>query len=106
MRYVQLALAVLLNVGSYLLYKSIAGRPHGPAWAGAFGLALALGAANVWFFTLALRELPFAVAYPVFSGACIALIVVASAWVFDEALTAPNIVGAAVVVLGIVILVR
>ena len=105
MPYAQLALAVALNVASYLLYKTIATRPHGVAWAATFAFALALGAANVWFFTAALRTLRFAVAYPLFSGASIALVIVASAWLFGEALTAVNVAGAAVIVLGIWLLV-
>lgn len=56
--------------------------------------------------TAALRELKLAVAYPAFAGASITLIVLVSAWLFEERITAENLVGAALVMVGIVALTR
>ena len=104
MRYVLLALAVAFNVAGYAIFKFISAKPHGLAWAGLFACGLALGALNVFLFTLALRELKLAVAYPAFAGASITLIVLLSAWFFNEKLTTTNVAGAVLVVLGIVLL--
>jgi multidrug transporter EmrE-like cation transporter len=106
MKYALLALAVAFNVGGYTVFKVIAAKPHGLLWAALFASGLALGAVNVFFFTAALRELRLAVAYPAFSGASIAFIVLISAWHFGEKLTAMNLAGAVLVVLGVVFLSR
>jgi multidrug transporter EmrE-like cation transporter len=83
---------------------NISAKPHGLAWAGLFTCGLALGAINVFLFTTALRELKLAIAYPVFAGASITLIVLLSAWFFDENVTSTNFAGAALVALGIALL--
>jgi len=101
-----LALAVAFNVGSYVIFKSISARPHGLAWAISFACGLALGAANVFLFTTALRDVKLAIAYPVFAGASITLIVLLSAWLFDEKVSSMNYAGAALVGLGIALLSR
>lgn len=106
MRYALLALAVAFNVGSYGVFKFISARPHGPVWAGLFACGLALGAVNVFLFTTALRDLKLAIAYPVFAGASITLIVLFSAWVFGEKVSSTNFAGAALVALGIALLSR
>ena len=106
MRYVLLALAVAFNVGSYVVFKLISAKPHDLAWASLFACGLALGAENVFLFTTALRELRLAIAYPMFAGASITLIVLASAWLFDEKVASLNLAGAALVVLGIAFLSR
>lgn len=106
MRYSLLALAVAFNVVSYVIFKLTSQRAHGLVWLGLFACGLALGAVNVFLFTTALRELRLAIAYPVFSGASIALIVLASVWLFGERMTALNLAGAAMVVLGIAFLSR
>lgn len=106
MRYSLLALAVAFNVGSYVIFKSISAKSHDLAWAGLFACGLALGAVNVFLFTTALRELRLAIAYPVFAGASITLIVLVSAWLFNEKVTSLNLAGAALVVLGIAFLSR
>ncbi len=106
MKYALLSLAVAFNVAAYVIFKSISPRPHGIVWAGLFAIGLILGAVNVFFFTAALRELKLAVAYPAFAGASITLIVLVSAWLFEERITAENLVGAALVMVGIVALTR
>jgi multidrug transporter EmrE-like cation transporter len=105
-RYALLALAVAFNVGSYVLFKYISAKPHGLAWAGLFACGLALGAINVFLFATALRELKLAIAYPVFAGASITVIILLSAWFFDENVSSTNFAGAVLVVLGIAFLSR
>ena len=101
-----MALAVALNVGSYGIFKAVSARSHDWRWAAFFACGLALGAANVFCFTTALREVRLATAYPAFAGASIALIVLMSAWLFDEKVSSLNFAGAALVVLGIAFLSR
>ncbi len=104
MKFAYLGLAVAFNVAAYIVFKAASLRPNGSAWAVFFALGLALGAINVLFFTIALKELRLNVAYPVFAGASISAIVLISAWLFAENFTPINAVGAALVVAGIVAL--
>ena len=104
MRYVYLSLSVAFNVASYLLYKSIANKRGDIVWFGVFALGLILGGINVLFFTKALKDIDLSIAYPVFSGACIFLMVTLSHLVFGERISAINMAGAAVVVLGITLM--
>lgn len=106
MKYLHLTLAVLFNVCGYIIFKLISNRQDDLVWFTSFAAALALGAINVFFFTRALRELAFAVAYPVFSGASITLVVLASAILFQERVQPVNLLGAATIVLGIFLLTR
>ena len=106
MRFTYLGLAIAFNVAAYIVFKAISLRPHNSIWAAFFALGLALGAINVFFFTIALRELRLGVAYPVFAGASISAIVLISAWLFAERFTPVNAVGAALVVAGIVALTK
>jgi multidrug transporter EmrE-like cation transporter len=106
MPYVFLGAAVVLNVAAYAIFRNIAHRPHDAVWALHFGLGLALGAANLFCFTAALKHLSLAVAYPVFSGATIGLMVLTAALFFGERMSATVVAGCAVVVLGIVLLTR
>jgi multidrug transporter EmrE-like cation transporter len=105
-KYLHLSLAVAFNVGAYIVFKAISDRNHGLLWAVLFALGLLLGAVNVFFFTNALKDITLAVAYPVFAGASIALLVVVSAWLFGETVSVTNIAGAALVVAGIFALTR
>ena len=104
MSYALLSAAVVLNVATYAIFRSIAHRPHDGAWVLLFGSGLLLGAANLFCFMAALKQLRLAVAYPVFSGATIALMVVTSALAFNERITLTMILGCAVVIAGIVLL--
>ena len=104
--YAWLAAAVVLNVAAYAVFRAIAPQPHDTAWLLQFGLGLGLGAANLYCFTVALRDLSLAVAYPVFSGATIGLMVVVAALFFDERISATMVAGCAVIVFGIALLTR
>ncbi|MCB2146519.1 MAG: EamA family transporter [Deltaproteobacteria bacterium] len=104
MKYIYLFLSVAFNVVSYLLYKSIANKPGGPLWIAIFAAGLILGGINVLFFTKALKDIPLSIAYPVFSGACIFLMVLLSNALFGERISGIHMVGAAVIVVGIALM--
>ena len=106
MNYVYLVLAVAFNVGAYAVFKGIAAREHDVLWASLFGAGLALGGINTLFFTSALREIRLAIAYPIFAGASITIVVFMSALAFGERVSLANLVGAALVVAGIAMLTR
>ena len=74
MNYLYLFLSVAFNVASYLIYKSIAHRQHDFNWSVIFILGLILGGINVYLFIKALKSINLSIAYPVFSGACLALV--------------------------------
>ena len=104
MKYTYLFLSVAFNVLSYLLYKSISSKPTGLFWFAVFSSGLILGALNVLFFTKALRDIQLSIAYPVFSGACIFLMSLLAHLIFGERISPINMVGAAVVVIGIALM--
>ena len=104
MKYIYLFLSVAFNVASYLLYKSIAHKETSILWVTLFGLGLILGVINVLLFTKSLREITLSVAYPVFSGACIFLMVILSHIIFGERISPVNMAGALVIVLGIALM--
>ena len=106
MKYLYLGLAVVFNVAGYTIFKAISQRQQDLVWVAWFALALALGAVNVLFFTKALRDINFAVAYPAFSGASITMVVLVAAVIFHERVQPINLLGAATVVIGIYLLTR
>jgi small multidrug resistance pump len=106
LNYIYLCFAVAFNVGAYAVFKAIAAREHDLVWASLFGAGLALGGINTLLFTLALREIRLAVAYPMFAGASITFVVLLSALVFGERVSVANVAGAALVFTGIALLTR
>jgi multidrug transporter EmrE-like cation transporter len=106
MRFLYLGLAVAFNVAAYVVFKAISPRPRDVLWTSLFGVGLALGGVNTFFFNGALRELRLAVAYPAFAGTSIALVVVVSAAFFKEPIAVSDVLGAAAIVLGIFLLTR
>jgi len=106
MSYLYLAFAVAFNAGSYAVFKSIATRPHGNVWYALFAVGMALGTVNTICFNAALRELKLGVAYPIFSGASFTTVLLLSALVFGESLTRTNLIGAGLVIAGIVVMTR
>ena len=98
--YLLLLGAVLFNVGSYVVYRSIDGLAARYWWP-LFGAGLALGAVNAMLFVRALVAIPLSVAYPAFSAASFVFIAVIAAAMFGEKLQTINIVGLGVVVVGI-----
>ena len=101
MKYFFLSLSVAFNLGSYILYKAISSRTNDAVWFILFSLGLALGAVNTFFFTKALKTMNLSIAYPIFSAACIALMVVVSILFFHEKVSTLNVVGFFVVAAGI-----
>ena len=65
-----------------------------------FAYGLAIGAANLYCFTAALKHLNLAIACPVFSGATIASMVASSALFFGERIAYAMDGGCVVVVIG------
>lgn len=104
MSYVYLTLSVVFNVASYLLYKSIANKQNDFWWILLFACGLLLGGINIFFFTKALKNIGLSIAYPIFSGACIALMIVLSYIIFHEKMNMYNMIGAVVVIIGIYLL--
>ena len=103
--YVQLGCAVLFNVASYLVYRSIADAiPR--IWWPVFAIGLMFGAANTFLFARAIKAVPLSVAYPVFTGASFAVITVAAAFVFHERLPPVHLIGIGLVMTGIVLVTR
>ena len=104
MRYVYLFFSVAFNVASYLLYKSISNRQNSIFWFVIFATGLVLGGINVLFFTKALKDIQLSIAYPVFSGACIFLMILSSNVIFGERISFINMIGGIVVVAGIALM--
>lgn len=107
MTYALLALfAGLLAVGQLLFKKAaLAGAAEAFPWAflnGWMALALVLYGAATLLWTWILRSTPLSVAYP-FAALAFVLVPVLAAAVFGEALTARVLIGAALIVAGIVV---
>ena len=101
----ELADAVLFNVGSYLLYRSIAdAEPR--IWWPRFALGLTFGACNTFLFARALKVLPLSVAYPAFTGASFAFITLAAAMAFHERLSPTHGLGIGFVLVGILLVTK
>lgn len=106
MKYAFLSLAVAFNISAYVIFKSISNKQNNFQWLILFLTGLLLAGINTFFFTRSLKEMNLGIAYPVFSAASITFIVFISAWIFHEKLNQVNILGAFVVILGIVLLTR
>lgn len=104
MNYVYLFLSVAFNVASYLVYKSIAHKQNDFIWFVIFAFGLILGAINIYLFTKSLKSISLSIAYPIFSGACIALMMILAHVIFGEKLSGLNIAGAIVIFAGIVLM--
>jgi multidrug transporter EmrE-like cation transporter len=103
MKYAYLFLSIAFNVVSYIVYKSIANKEISMIWCVVFTVGLILGGINILFFTKALKNINLSIAYPVFSGTSIFLMMVLSHFIFGEKISATNVVGAVVIIAGIVL---
>jgi len=104
MKHVYLFLSIAFNVLSYIVYKSIAHKESNIIWLIIFTAGLILGGINVLCFTRALKDINLSIAYPIFSGTSIFLMVILSYFIFGEKISAMNIAGAGVIVLGIALI--
>ncbi len=110
-----LGVGLVLNATANILLKVAARNGDGVAtarslarlytdgWlvAGIVSFALALA-----FYSFALTRIQLSVAYPTMTSLGLVLVFVASALWFGEAMTAPKLAGAALIVLGVVLLAR
>ena len=106
MKYLFLTFAVLFNVSAYIIFKTISGKPNNLNWFIIFSIGLILGAINTFLFTKSLKEINLSIAYPVFSAASISLVILISVFIFNEKLNFVNIIGAFVIIIGIILLTR
>jgi multidrug transporter EmrE-like cation transporter len=83
-----------------------AGTLDDTAWLLQLGLGLVIGATNLFRFTAALRQMSLAVAYPLLSGATIALMVLTGALFFGERVSGTMILCCVVIVAGIALVAR
>jgi multidrug transporter EmrE-like cation transporter len=103
--HIELGSAVLFNVASYLVYRSIADAvPR--IWWPIFAVGLTLGAANTFLFARSIKAIPLSIAYPVFTGASFAIITLAAAFAFHERLLPIHLLGIGLVMTGIVLVTR
>jgi multidrug transporter EmrE-like cation transporter len=105
-KYLLLSFAVLFNVSAYIIFKSISGKPSNLLWYIIFSIGLILGAINTYLFTKSLKEINLGIAYPIFSAASITFIILISVFIFKEKISIVNIIGALIIILGIVLLTR
>jgi multidrug transporter EmrE-like cation transporter len=103
--YLQLAGAVVFNVASYLVYKSIADAAP-LVWWPKFAVGLMFGAANTFLFAHSIKAVPLSVAYPVFTGASFAIITLAAALAFHERILPIHLLGIGLVLTGIILATR
>jgi len=102
---IELGSAVLFNVASYLVYRSIADAvPR--IWWPIFAVGLTLGAANTFLFARSIKTIPLSVAYPVFTGASFAIITLAAALAFHERLSPIHLLGIGFMMTGIALVTR
>lgn len=106
MKYLFLLLSISFNILSYTLYKFISNRQNDWIWYSVFILGLIFGAVNTYFFTKSLREINLGVAYPIFSGACIVLMLLVGTLMFKEKVTSTNIIGIIIIIIGIIFTTR
>src|SRR5262245_37717028 len=100
--YLQLGGAVLFNIASYLIYKSIADAAlH--VWWPKFAIGLMFGAANTFLFARSIKAIPLSVAYPVFTGASFAFITLAAAAAFHERILPIHLLRIGLVLTGIIL---
>ena len=106
MKWVFLILSILLNVLSYLVLKSIADRPYSPRWLAQFAGGLALAGCTTFLFTRSLKDFSLALAYPVFCGASIGLILAFSHFLYKDKLSLINGGGILLILAGIFLVSR
>ena len=90
---------------SVVRYLQVDPRPTATTFGGRFFfVGLILGAINTFLFTRSIKLIELSVAYPVFSGACFALISLISIMPFGEPFRRVNILGLFLVLIGIVLI--
>lgn len=106
MKYVFLSLAIIFNIIAYIIFKSISAKQNNLQWYIIFCVGLIIAGTNTYFFTKSLKDINLGIAYPIFSAFSIALIIVISILLFHEKMNLINILGALIIIIGIVLLTR
>ncbi|AFD05593.1 DMT family transporter [Solitalea canadensis] len=100
MKYVYLLLAILFEIiGTSALQASAQFTKWKPS------LLVVLGYASAFFFlSLSLRSLQLGVAYAIWSGVGIVIIILAGIFLFKQIPDTPAIIGMALIVIGVVVI--
>ena len=99
MGYLYLAIAIVAEVAGTAALKASAGFTQlMPSTVVVVGYAIAF-----FFLALTLRTIPVGIAYAVWGGAGIALVVIAGAVLFNEIPDVPAIIGVGLILAGVVI---
>jgi multidrug transporter EmrE-like cation transporter len=106
MKYLLLLTAIIVNVVSYIILKSISGRPHNFEWLIQFLAGLALAGCTTFLFTLALKDFNLSQAYPIFCGGSIALIFIVSYFLFREKTSILQGIGIITIIAGVYMVTR
>jgi small multidrug resistance pump len=103
--WIPLALSVVLNAAASLLLKlsTVFDRP---AKLLIMGSSIACYGLAFLAYALCLRDLPVSIAYPIITGGAIAVLVLGAAAALGEPLTGSKVLGASLVILGGVLLLR
>ncbi len=100
MHYLYLSLAIVLEV----LATSLLGKSEGfSRWLFAVGALLAYGV-SFYFLSLALKNIPLGVAYAIWSGVGIVLTAIVSILVFKSKIDLPFVLGALLIIGGVVVI--
>ncbi len=100
MKYIYLALAIILEViGTSFIHKSDGFSKFVPTLVamGAFVLCF-------FFFSQALKEIPFGIAYAIWAGLGLVLTALVSVFIFKQSLDTPAVIGITFILVGVVIL--
>lgn len=101
-----LALAVVFNTLASLFFK-FSSSNNKTEWSIIFlSVGLVFGAVNAYFYTRSLKGIDLNIAYPIFSAASIMLISLVSWLVIKEKFTGNNLLGSAIILIGIIFMTR
>ncbi|TDX01468.1 DMT family transporter [Dinghuibacter silviterrae] len=101
MGYVLLAISTIINCLSYLVLKAVSGKSYSFQWVLQFTGGLILAGITTFLFTRSLKELKLSVAYPIFCGVSIILVLLTSWMAFHEKISLLNFMGAIVIIAGV-----
>ncbi len=109
--YVWLTIAVIFNVAanSLLKYSSVNSSDAGffsQLQSVVFYVAIIAAAVNFFLYGKALKTISLAISYPIYTAGNVILIVIASMLIFNEKISAVNLLGIFVTTLGIFLITK